>query len=1596
MNYWSSIYISFPIHQSHGLIAPLLYLHIPDVLTKFLDPRNIPDVKEGAAYETDSHNMATVSAPPDLSYEGYTLYHVTDDYLSNVLVFHGHVSTGASVNSSRIQVAIFSCAGWQHYPRITVSPTSPLYAAVNHLPREKQGDEVCRGIAVALLKYFAELSDDVRKALVKRAQKIKGSARLPKMFDEMHAAEIANRMEKSDKSEEVVRDLRTAYADKLVSATDLDLWLPTSCFQPRKEGSVSRASIESEDISSRYGVYSDVVEQLGDTVFIPTTKLRRAPSKASSISKGIKFATGQKEALRLAMCEIVDTEERYVAKTYDLVHSVIQECRQKAKNKATTSTSPDEEALARLFPPCLDSILEVNMGFLGAIRSSLEATEAEAFDDIAKGPESSTVVKKHDPLGAVAFGKTMLEWFPKFSEPYKEYMRLQPNFSSTLSSFMRDQNSTFTKRVQETGEQKLRSLLMEPVQRLPRYSLLIDAMTNTMPASHPALKPLLKARDVVTDICALDSGEADDKDHTHSRLKDLVEGWPSRPISQGRLITAVDVACLKPPFRLDKQTQVSRLHMCLVFSDNLVLLEKTPDCATSSRGFMANLDKPASFSVSQLGPAGLPQQSLIYIWSKNLNNILLTHSSCGRMVFVADIGRPGAAQSGCECFALVGADEGKALKLCEDISKARIESRFTEQERNSDRWSLHSFQNSSSVQIFTTVCEEESIGTSERHGSAIFRVVFGKSKTERQRQLSLSSPYAVASISKTMSGYKVEIDNVFGSSSVDSTSLEDLFNTLCRRFSALLVRIYSTDNSRLVSSLIASHLNILSAVTPRVASSTKSYKVFRPPSPTKLLASFLGSGSTKDVGSSKSAAAVPVLGDIPSIRPATSAPPAQPKPSIERSDSKVKLVGNNQEDSSDSLQMLEQTLTAYVLSLRSRAGNIVGRTLKSREFADQVAVNDLYNVLLEDPGRIQAAAEVSNDVLFAAFENFTWNAWKAEIGPILTIDGLKTVQQKFDSSLPMDFDSFFKGFLSDLSPQNRRAFAAMIKLLADLLDASGNDGDRGALMVAFAELLSSKRDALSHIALLDRLVDDYDKLFEDSTAIGFSSPDYPFYESTSQTNASKSGSVNSHSSSFRKRFGFGLSRDNSKHEAESKVSSIIRSLSKSKGGSEPNSQPSSLSKGSLVRSRSTDSDSRISAFLRPLSRDRAFPSNTSLSSEQAFGSRPNSSHSSVHILEAIGELPPKSLKSAQKKKRRSSLSDLPPLNAATSSLAPLDFSPLQLRHGLGLTPVQTPAAKQTSPPQPTNPTTPTRIGSTRLGSPVRRQPRKDNITSPTMSKIASLPTQSRKENIVPPTVSKLATPLGSSLPRPRDTSPPKGYLSERAINRKSDDVTAALTSPKKRSESQTGIPTPRVTARERSATAYSRAESPTKRSSEQSSPQKTQKLRVQSPQKLRERLNNEKQFIALTESNIRAEMTKIGEELSSTSTRPLSSGSPIKATTLQARMTALEAKLQSSTSDISNRVNSAQKDLERALIVSERRAKKLEELFKEATAENEALYDRFNKELAKAVKNVRAGPTEGIEELKSRLSDTSTEFQKMKKENWRLKREIAGLKAQTE
>lgn len=434
--------------------------------------------------------------------------------------------------------------------------------------------------------------------------------------------------------------------------------------------------------------------------------------------------------------------------------------------------------------------------------------------------------------------------------------------------------------------------------------------------------------------------------------------------------------------------------------------------------------------------------------------------------------------------------------------------------------------------------------------------------------------------------------------------------------SDLLQLQYRTSNPALTSPFIQFHTKVLKSL--QLLSEHDKSRSFRPPSPVKILSSFLNGGFNNSTSSFSNSVGskhgrTPVLGNIPAMSPSMTRTNSNKSAQDVDGRSSVRAAVDDSQPMNP-LVRLEETFTGYVAALQSRKGNIVGRTLRSRGTADELSVNEIYNKFIEFPFDLRTASEAPFDVLFVAFEKFLRMAWKDQMGQVMSVQTLDSLQEKALKMYPGDFADYVKMVFGEMAPQNRRAFIAIVKLLADLLDGCGNDGDRGALTAAFAELLVIEGEPHNYINLLDRVVEDSERLFEDigpgaSTNFGgFSNSTYGSMSSAHRSNISATGSLTSNASSLRRRFADTLLRSNSSNKDRP---SMWRTLSKSDRNpatGEPL-QSSSLSRVSVNRSRSIESPNR-----RAASRDRP----TVLG---AFDERPGSSHTAQPPLSPIGASP---------------------------------------------------------------------------------------------------------------------------------------------------------------------------------------------------------------------------------------------------------------------------------------------------------------------------------------------------------------------------------------
>ena len=653
---------------------------------------------------------------PALDAKVLSLYHTNDAQLgdSPVLIFHGSSTvTNSTQVSSRIQAHVFSSAGFRSYPRITANPNSDLYEAVNYLPRDQQGDNVKRGLAIALYKYFREISTDNVKRLLKSQSSSRGRDGRPQspQFSAERAGRLVGAMIVSENIVQVIEDLNSSFQAQHLPFVDVDVSLPTGSI--KSNVGVSHRDTVDEAVQ-RYGIYDPVIDALGAPIFLSTSKLRRAPSRPNRLNRSKSLLGKEKAALRREIQELVETEERYVDKLSDLAENVAADFRLAAKTKPTSNSSPTATALNQLFPPSLDQILKVNTGFLADARTVLLDSASDAAEDAkVDDPEPGKAVTSKsstDATGVTAFSIVLLTWLPKFSGCYGDYMCASSRFPNLLTQFTKDASSSFNRRIQQTGEQRLKSMLIEPVQRLPRYSLFIDNLIALLPANHSALHSLLKSRDIIADICSLESNTSSKHTQTVTRLKNLVGPWPTTLNPQGRLVAAADYHEIATP----RQQEPSRIRegMFLLFPSCIIFIIKPPDSTMIAKGLTAEIERPNVETMIAARGGYRPKPELSFLGWSALEDIRFTegirHETINAL-FLKSL-RDSTTQRnavGIQSYQLLGSFEGKTHKWIEEFCKASIQGRFSEPERESGLWNVRSL-NDSTLSMICAIFESRS------------------------------------------------------------------------------------------------------------------------------------------------------------------------------------------------------------------------------------------------------------------------------------------------------------------------------------------------------------------------------------------------------------------------------------------------------------------------------------------------------------------------------------------------------------------------------------------------------------------------------------------------------------------------------------------------------------------------------------------------------------------------------------------------------------------------------------------------------------------------------------------------------------------------
>ncbi|KAF8446975.1 hypothetical protein BDZ91DRAFT_803284 [Kalaharituber pfeilii] len=1147
--------------------------------------------------------MATIMMGVNNSIQRCTAYSGTDHILGPTLIFIDIQPNGI------MESHIFTIAGYKHYPRLMLNHTNPAYqSAVSYLSTTKQGSELHRGLAITIMRFFMEMPHKLRYVAQeynlqndKMNNKYDNWSVIPIPFEGQHAADLAGRMSQVESSK-FLPDFLVALGSRTLSWLDLDVVVRGGTFKSEEEfpPAIKR-----------------LMKLFGEPTCLPSAKLQRTPS-AYGHSRHKSFVENKDPAvLEREVQDLVLTERNYVSRMHRLLRELVYPMRETASSLTVPNAFPTEAELGKLFPPCLDEIIEANTDFSADVD---EALEQEGVNGVAR---------------------VCLQYFPSFKRCYQEYLRASPSFTQLYSQFAKNKSSLFVKMVEEVGEQQLKSWLIDPVQRLPRYTLYIDNILSHVDVGSELFMTLNKARDIITDICSLQSSDSAERSQTIQRLQGMIPSWPRSLKPQGRLITAVDLYEILPPY--NSETSEPLASILLLFHDCVVILRRPKSTTLYARGIMAEVDRPASMKTSTASKKeGL---DLVFAGWCDLDQAKFVEAEDGAAIWMQhhvdlEDNWTKGGEAGIRKFALLNAYERKARKFTEEVAIARQERRCANDPAGLVGIRVKDINEYTSFWCSLWGNEFEGYRNITK-GRGKYVLFLGDQPGSLQGSLEqeLADGFEIVFGLEPVSDERVKFEiHALGHATVNISRYKDFWHdfhmNLCCCFLEMNTMDYEPETR--APCLLSANERLLKSfnVSYDGHATSRLTRKLRPPSPVKLLNQVFGSSVAGSGNSSPTKMAKPVLLSSDRVR---LPPPRASRAELSDAQQKITLVKDERETLDTSgmsvFVRLEKLVEVYIQGLRTA---VMGHGF------NLMAPPEYYKEQGEASTKEFEACKV-----YTGFVKFFKEEWIDKIGVLVGRKGLTDLlvvyeRQEYDS----EFLDFFGTFLSEMTPQNRRAFKNIMTFCNELMTPIEED-ERALLLPSFVNLLhldDADGDDLNfdmrYVRLVYFVAFNSEALFNDTPRSHDASlENTPVKDKDRDTRVRRAHTVTAvgaASQTLRKKFNqvagsirgdHQKPRSQDSNENVSRVASVLRNLSKK-------------DRNRLVTSKSVDEAMGTETIkpIRPASSDRpllvtAFtsPSNESITPplETILGSPVEPDNKT-----SMG--PP----TTRRKKRRSSLSDL--------------------------------------------------------------------------------------------------------------------------------------------------------------------------------------------------------------------------------------------------------------------------------------------------------------------------------------------------------------------
>ncbi|KAF8138470.1 hypothetical protein EV363DRAFT_1393920 [Boletus edulis] len=304
-------------------------------------------------------------------------------------------------------------------------------------------------------------------------------------------------------------------------------------------------------------------------------------------------------ALSEVVNELVNTERSYVKRLRILKNDYADPLRQFSKSKSTAILPPYE---AKTLFGNIDNLLPVNEAFLVDLEKMVAPNGSRNIGDVA--------LRHFKDLRGFEHYK---QYYVKREEAQSIFEREMMKKSSGFAAYIDRIKYSSADTRNRVG---LRELLMDPVQRIPRYTLLFRTMIKFMGPDDAQRPKLIEADEIASKIA---SAETDD--HTRRAavlycLSATIDGFPAGLISNSRrFIDCIDVEDIivdGPPGASSSTSSISAtsLHCTLFLFDDKLMVVKRPGNGEKSGRLLSGLDEVEKLAKTGGLPLGMKKSGM--------------------------------------------------------------------------------------------------------------------------------------------------------------------------------------------------------------------------------------------------------------------------------------------------------------------------------------------------------------------------------------------------------------------------------------------------------------------------------------------------------------------------------------------------------------------------------------------------------------------------------------------------------------------------------------------------------------------------------------------------------------------------------------------------------------------------------------------------------------------------------------------------------------------------------------------------------------------------------------------------------------------------